>query len=85
MSTALDFVHRGDQLSFVLDVADLYKVEHMVPLAFGILAKKGNGAKPRPTLEMDVRRGCRDIFKQSKLLDRIVNDATSLIDAGAGT
>jgi CRISPR-associated protein Cas1 len=85
MSTALGFIHRGDRLSFVLDVADLYKMEQMVPLAFGIVAKKGNGARPWPTLEMDVRRGARDLFRESKLLDRIVNDATSLIDVGAGT
>ncbi|HET8656971.1 MAG TPA: type I-E CRISPR-associated endonuclease Cas1e [Longimicrobiaceae bacterium] len=84
MSPALGFVHRGDRLSFVLDIADLYKMEHMVPLAFGLVAKKGQGAKPWPQLEMDVRRACRDYFKTSKLLDRIVNDSTALIDAGLG-
>jgi CRISPR-associated protein Cas1 len=85
MSPALGFIHRGDRLSFVLDIADLYKMEHMVPLAFGIVARKGKGAKPWATLEMDVRRGCRDLFRTSKLLDRIINDATGLIDACAGT
>lgn len=84
MSTALGFIHRGDRLSFVLDVADLYKVEQTVPLAFGIVARNGHGARPWSTLEMDVRRAARDLFRQSKLLDRIVNDATSLVDAGAG-
>jgi CRISPR-associated protein Cas1 len=84
MSTGLGFIHKGDRLSFVLDIADLYKVEHIVPLAFRTVAQKGDGSKPWPTLEMDLRRGCRDHFKKSKLLDRIVNDATSLIDAGIG-
>lgn len=84
MSTGLGFIHRGDRLSFVLDIADLYKMEHMVPLAFRIVAKKGDGARPWPTLEMDVRRACRDYFRESKLLDRIVTDMTSLIDAGVG-
>ncbi len=84
MSTGLGFVHKGDRLSFVLDIADLYKMEHMVPLAFRMVAQKADGAKPWPTLEMDLRRACRDYFRQSKLLDRIVNDTTSLIDAGLG-
>jgi CRISPR-associated protein Cas1 len=84
MSTALGFVHRGDRLSFVLDVADLYKMEHMVPLAFGLVARKGKEGKPWAGLERDVRRACRDLFRTSGLLDRIVNDMTSLIDAGLG-
>jgi CRISPR-associated protein Cas1 len=84
MSPALGFVHRGDRLSFVLDIADLYKMEHIIPLAFGLVAKKGQGAKPWPQLEMDMRRACRDYFKTSKLLDRIVTDSTALIDAGIG-
>ena len=83
MSTGLGFIHRGDRLSFVLDIADLYKMEHMVPLAFRMVAKNGKGAKPWPTLEMDVRRACRDHFRESKLLDRVVTDMTSVIDAGA--
>jgi CRISP-associated protein Cas1 len=85
MSTGLGFIHKGDRLSFVLDIADLYKMEHIVPLAFRLVAQKADGAKPWPTLEMDLRRTCRDYFRTSKLLDRIVSDMTSLIDAGLGT
>ncbi len=85
MSTALGFVHRGSRLSFVLDVADLYKMEHMVPLAFGLVAKKGADGKPWGTLERDVRLACRDRFRASGLLDTIVNDMTSLVDAGTGS
>lgn len=82
MSTALGFIHRGSRLSFVLDIADLYKMEHMVPLAFGIVAKKSRNNQPWPSLESDVRRAARDHFRQSKLLDKIVKDMTSVIDAG---
>jgi CRISPR-associated protein Cas1 len=84
MSPSLGFVHRGARLSFVLDVADLYKMEHMVPLAFGMVARKGRDGKPWPGLEGDVRRGARDLFRASRLLDRIVDDMTSLVDAGSG-
>ncbi len=85
ISTALGFIHKGDRLSFVLDIADLYKMEQMVPLAFRLVAQKADGARPWPNLEMDVRRACRDHFKESKLLDRVVNDMTGLIDAGLGS
>lgn len=85
MSTALGFVHRGSRLSFVLDIADLYKMENMVPLAFGIVAQKGKNGQAWPTLESDVRRAARDHFRQSKLLDRIVKEMTSVIDAGLDT
>lgn len=85
MSPALGFIHRGSRLSFVLDIADLYKMEHMVPLAFGIVAKKGKDGKPWPGLESDVRRAARDHFRQTKLLTRIVDDTTGIIDAGLGS
>lgn len=84
MSTALGFIHRGARLSFVLDIADLYKMEHIVPLAFSIVAKNGRSKLAWPTLEGDVRRAARDHFRTCKLLDNIVNDATSLINAGIG-
>lgn len=85
MSTGLGFIHRGDRLSFVLDIADLYKLDHMLPIAFRLVSEKAHGAKAWPTLEMDLRRACRDYFKQSKLLDKIVIDMTSVIDAGLST
>ncbi len=84
MSTGLGFIHKGDRLSFVLDIADLYKMEQIVPLAFGLVAKNAEGALPWPNLERDVRMACRDYFKNAKLLDRIVTDMTGLIDAGLG-
>lgn len=84
MSPALGFVHRGKSLSFVLDIADLYKFEHAVPLAFKLVADHGGGPAPWEGLESDVRRAARDRFRSSKLLDRIVADMTGLIDAGLG-
>jgi len=84
MSPALGFVHRGARLSFVLDIADLYKMEHMVPLAFTLVAKFGRDGQAWATIERDVRRAARDLFRTSGLLDRIVNDTTGLIDAALG-
>lgn len=85
MSTALGFIHRGSRLSYVLDIADLYKMEHIVPLAFRVVARQGRDPEPWPTLEMDVRRACRDFFRESGLLSEIVNDATGVIDAVVGS
>jgi len=67
-SAALGFIHTGKMLSFVYDIADLYKVEITVPLAFRVAAA---GTKD---LEMRVRRECRDLFHSRRLLQRIVPD-----------
>jgi CRISPR-associated protein Cas1 len=67
-SPAIGFVHTGKQLSFVYDIADLYKVEVAIPVAFTI-------AKDNPAnLERAVRLRCRDVFRESRLLQRIVPD-----------
>lgn len=85
LSPALGFIHRGKSVSFVLDIADLYKFDHTIPLAFGTVAKRGRISMAWPGLEGDVRRASRDHFRQTSLLDRIVSDMTGLIDAGIGT
>ena len=67
-SPALGFIHTGKQLSFVYDVADLYKADLTIPAAFAAVADDG------PGLESRVRRRCRDLFTQHHLLARIVSD-----------
>ena len=77
-SPAIGFVHTGKQLSFVYDIADLYKMEITVPLAFQI-------ALERPgDLERSVRLRCRDIFKTSRLLQRIVPDIRAALGTISG-
>jgi CRISPR-associated protein Cas1 len=65
----LGFVHTGKSLAFVYDIADLYKVDVTVPLAFRCAADG-----PLDGLESRTRRACRDKFRQSKLIERIVPD-----------
>lgn len=67
-SPALGFIHTGKQLSFVYDVADLYKAELTIPAAFAAVAEDG------PGLESRVRHKCRDLFHEQRLLARIVGD-----------
>ncbi|KPI15680.1 CRISPR-associated protein Cas1 [Actinobacteria bacterium OK074] len=71
-SPALGFVHTGSAISFVLDVADLYKAECTIPLAFD-LAEKGR------TSERDARIALRDVVAEGRLLPRIVTDIKALL------
>jgi CRISPR-associated protein Cas1 len=75
-SPAIGFVHTGKMLSFVYDVADLYKTEISIPAAFRAV-KNGEG-----DLEGRVRRSCRDFFLEARLMERIVPDLMRLL-AGA--
>jgi CRISP-associated protein Cas1 len=67
-STALGFIHTGKMLSFVYDIADLYKADVTVPLAFRLTAES------EEKLETRVRHACRDAFRSSRLLARVVTD-----------
>ena len=73
-SPGLGFVHQGKQLSFVYDVADLYKTALTVPLAFQIVAESKDKAETR------VRHACRTLFHKEKLLGRIVSDIDTLLN-----
>jgi CRISPR-associated protein Cas1 len=76
-SPALGFIHTGKQLSFVYDIADLYKAEVTVPVAFRVVAESTQDLHAR------VRRGCRDAFKKHRLLKRILPDIENLLDLSA--
>jgi CRISPR-associated protein Cas1 len=67
-SPALGFIHTGKQLSFVYDVADLYKLEISLPIAFR------TAAEAPPHMDRVVRLRCRDRFRELKLMDRIIPD-----------
>ena len=73
---AVGFIHTGKPLSFVYDIADVYKFETVVPVAFKVAAT--NPSNP----ERSVRHGCRDVFRQTKLLDRIIPDIEMILAAG---
>jgi len=72
-SPALGFIHTGKQLSFVYDIADLYKAEVTIPLTFRVVAESSKGLEPR------VRQACREAFKEHRLLQRILPDIDSLL------
>jgi CRISPR-associated protein Cas1 len=72
-SPAIGFIHTGKQLSFVYDIADLYKAEITIPLAFRAVAESKDKIEPR------VRQTCRQAFKESRLLDRILPDIDQVL------
>jgi CRISPR-associated protein Cas1 len=71
-SPALGFVHTGTALSFVLDVADLYKADYTIPLAFDLASEGRTG-------ERDARLALRDAVAETRLLPRIVEDIKQLL------
>lgn len=72
-SPTLGFVHTGKMLSFVYDIADLYKMELTVPIAFRAVQ---TGTEQ---LERRVRRAAREAFQHYRLLERIVVDVERVL------
>ncbi len=67
-SPALGFIHTGKPLSFVYDIADLYKAETTIPAAFEAVAESPND------LAKAVRKKCREKFSSYRLMRRIIRD-----------
>ena len=72
-SAGLGFVHVGNEFSFAYDIADLYKAEIVIPLAFELAAEKPED------LPSVMRRRVRDKLVETRLLERMVHDIKSLI------
>ena len=73
-SPALGFVHIGNECSFVYDIADLYKAEITIPIAFEIAAVDTDD------IGGDVRRRVRDEMVKVHLLERMVHDIKYLLE-----
>ena len=78
---AIGFLHRGKPLSFVYDIADLWKLSTVVPEAFRIA---GQAAKGRLEMQPDraVRLACRDAFRRTGLLQKIIPGIEEVLSAG---
>lgn len=73
---AIGFIHTGKPLSFVYDIADMFKFETVVPAGFSTA-----GHRPAQPERM-VRIACRDIFRKTRLLSRIIPMIEDVLDAG---
>ena len=73
---AIGFIHWGKPLSFVYDIADIFKFETVVPIAFQIAAKK-----PKEP-DRAVRIACRETFREQKTLSKIIPVIEEVLAAG---
>lgn len=76
MSPGLGFVHTGHDKSFVYDIADLYKAELTIPIAFELVAE----AKEDDDIGRLARQRLRDKMVDGKIMQRIVQDLQYLMD-----
>lgn len=73
---AIGFIHTGKPQSFVYDIADLVKFETVVPLAFE------QAAKVPLSPERAVRVACRDVFRKTRVLERLIPLIEEVLAAG---
>ncbi len=73
---AIGFIHSGKPQSFVYDIADLFKFETVVPVAFRVASQ--NPVDP----ERAVRLACRDQFRETRLLKKIIPTIEDVLSAG---
>ncbi|MCB1397908.1 MAG: type I-E CRISPR-associated endonuclease Cas1 [Rhodobacteraceae bacterium] len=78
---AIGFLHSGKPLSFVYDIADLYKIDTVVPEAFRIAGQAAKGALDMAP-DRAVRLACRDAFRRTGLLQRIIPQIEEVLSAG---
>lgn len=74
-SPGLGFVHVGHENSFVYDIADLYKAEVTIPLAFEIASQE-----EKEDISSVMRRRTRDAMGEHHILERMVHDIRELLE-----
>lgn len=83
---AIGFLHSGKPQSFVYDIADIVKFETVVPEAFRVAAavQEGKALDGRPVDDpvAEVRRRCRDAFRRSGILGRLIPLIEEVLAAG---
>lgn len=76
MSPGLGFVHTGHDKSFVYDIADLYKAELTIPIAFEMAAN----IKEDEDIGSETRKRVRDEMIDGKIMSQIVKDIQYLLE-----
>ena len=77
-SPALGFIHTVKPLSFVYDIADLYKAETTIPAAFAAVAAAQESS------DSQVRQKCREKFTEYRLIRRIIQDIDQILGYSDG-
>jgi CRISPR-associated protein Cas1 len=83
---AIGFLHTGKPQSFVYDIADIFKFETVVPEAFRVVAAAENNRPLDGERIIDpvgaTRRRCRDAFRRTNLLARLIPTIEDVLSAG---
>ena len=77
-SPGLGFVHTGHERSFVYDIADLYKAELSIPVAFRTAAMHPDD------IGSATRKNMRDALYDLSIMKRMAADITGLFSQGLG-
>lgn len=77
-SAGLGFIHTGKQLSFVYDIADLYKTETTIPAAFEAVQMPGDRSR-------NIRMVCRKYLARTQVLARMAKDIATILDVEIAT
>ncbi len=75
LSAGLGFIHTGHDLSFVYDIADLYKSDLTIPLSFKIASEYND----EDDIERLTRLRLRDSFVDGGVMERVVKDLQFLL------
>lgn len=75
-SPGIGFLHSGKPLSFVYDIADLFKFDTAVAAAFDVAALTPSNP------EQEVRHRCRDLFRETRLLRRLIPTIEEILASG---
>jgi CRISPR-associated protein Cas1 len=78
---AVGFLHTGKPLSFVYDIADLFKFDTVVPEAFRVAGLQARSKLDMPP-EMATRHACRDAFRRANILSRLIPTIEDVLTAG---
>ena len=80
---AIGFLHTGKPQSFVYDVADVYKFDTVVPVAMEVAGQAQKQIQPAAGDPVgEVRRRCRDRFRSSGLLQKLIPGIEEMLSAG---
>lgn len=74
----LGFIHEDSSNAFTLDIADLYRVEFTLPLAFRVARESLN--QPQQHLERLLRLEAAREFRRFRLIPRMIDRVKELLD-----
>lgn len=76
LAPGLGFIHVNHELSFVYDIADLYKAVTSIPVAFEVVSE----AEAEADIGQKTRLRMRDVFVDGRIIKSIVKDIKYLLD-----